>query len=79
MSWSSPCCSSRCSSPTAARERWVWAACWAAVIASLGYTLSFGTHDVTVLRDSLLTDLGIPVLLLEAPAFLARPPAAASP
>jgi hypothetical protein len=59
-------------------ERWAWAACWAVVIASVGYTLTFGAHDATVMRYSLVTDIGIPVLLLlAAPSFFARPPVTA--
>jgi hypothetical protein len=54
------------------------AACWAVVIASVGYTLTFGAHDATVMRYSLVTDIGIPVLLLlAAPSFFARPPVTA--
>lgn len=65
--------------PFRARERWAWAACWAALIASVGYSLTFGTHDATIMRYSLVTDVGIPVLLLlAAPSFFARPPVTAS-
>lgn len=41
------------------RERWAWAVCWATVIASVGYSLTFGTHDATVMRYRLVTDIGI--------------------
>jgi hypothetical protein len=59
------------------RQRWAWAACWAALIASVGYSLTFGTHDAVILRYSLVTDIAIPVLLLlAAPNFFARRPAA---
>lgn len=59
-------------------ERWPWAACWAVVIASVGYSLTFGAHDATVMRYSLVTDIGIPVLLLlAAPSFFAGPPVTA--
>jgi hypothetical protein len=64
--------------PFRRRERWAWAACWAAVIASVGYSLTIGAHDVTVMRYSLIADIGIPLLLLAVPAFFARPPAPAS-
>ncbi len=65
--------------PFRRHERWAWTACWAALIASVGYSLTFGTHDATVMRYSLVTDIGIPVLLLlAAPSFFARPPIAAS-
>jgi hypothetical protein len=61
--------------PFRRRERWAWAVCWATVIASVGYSLTFGTHDSTVMRYSLVTDIGIPVLLLlAAPTFFAKPP-----
>lgn len=56
--------------PFRRRERWAWVACWAALIASVGYSLTFGTHDPKVLRYSLVTDVGIPaLLLLSAPSF----------
>jgi hypothetical protein len=55
------------------RDRWAWAACWVALIASVGYSLTFGAHDATVMRYSLVTDIAIPVLLLlAAPAFFAK-------
>jgi hypothetical protein len=62
------------------RQRWAWVACWATLIASVGYSLTFGTHDAVIMRYSLVTDIAIPVLLLlAAPAFFAdRPPPAAS-
>ncbi len=57
------------------RDRWAWAACWVALIASVGYSLTFGAHDATVMRYSLVTDIAIPVLLLlAAPSFFAEPP-----
>jgi hypothetical protein len=38
----------------------------------------FGAHDATVMRYSLVTDIGIPVLLLlAAPSFFAGPPVTA--
>jgi hypothetical protein len=65
--------------PFRRRERWAWTACWAALIASVGYSLTFGTHDAMIMRYSLITDIGIPVLLLlAAPSFFARPPVTAS-
>jgi hypothetical protein len=65
--------------PFRRRERWAWTACWAALIASVGYSLTFGTHDAMIMRYSLITDIGIPVLLLlAAPSFLARPPVTTS-
>ena len=65
--------------PFRRRQRWAWTACWAALIASLGYSLTFGTHDAMVLRYSLVTDIAIPVLLLlAAPTFFARPPVTTS-
>ncbi len=60
--------------PFRRRERWAWAVCWATVTASVGYSLTFGTHDATVMRYRLVTDIGIPVLLLAAPTFFTKPP-----
>jgi hypothetical protein len=40
-------------------------------IANLGYALTFGSHDPTVLYRSLIALIGLPVLLLHIPAFFA--------
>jgi len=59
--------------PFRRRERWAWWACWAVMIANLGYTLTFGRHDRTVLQRSLIGDIALPVLLLATiPAFFGR-------
>ncbi len=40
------------------------------MIANLGYTLTFGVHDPTILTRSLIADIALPVLLLtHIPAF----------
>lgn len=50
-------------------QRWAWFACWAVMIAAVGYSTTFGAHDSTVLGRSLVADIGLPVLLaLAAPA-----------
>jgi hypothetical protein len=65
--------------PFRRRERWAWVACWATVIASVGYSLTFGIHSPTIMRYSLVADVGIPVLLLlAAPVFLRPSTAVAS-
>jgi hypothetical protein len=43
---------------------WAWWACWCVLIADLGYTLTFGQHDATILGRSLIADVALPVLLL---------------
>ncbi len=59
--------------PFRRRERWAWWACWAVMVANLGYTLTFGQHDSTVLQRSLIGDIALPVLLLvSAPSFFSR-------
>lgn len=53
-------------------ERWAWWACWIALIATLGYTLTFAHYSPTILAYSLVPSVGIPVLLLlQAPRFWA--------
>jgi hypothetical protein len=66
--------------PFRRRERWAWVACWAVLIASVGYSLTFGTHDPKVLRYSLVTDIAIPaLLLLSAPSFFTKARSPATP
>jgi hypothetical protein len=43
---------------------WAWWLAWAVLVADLGYTLTFGRHDATVLSRALIADIGLPVLLL---------------
>jgi len=54
------------------------------MIANLGYTLTFGVHDHTILARSLIADIALPVLLIaHIPAFFGpnrvQRPAAPSP
>lgn len=58
--------------PLRARRRWAWWACWSVQIAYLGYAVSFGSHDSTILARSLIGVIALPVLLL-AQLPLARP------
>jgi hypothetical protein len=56
--------------PLRAGQRWAWWACWAVLIAYLGYTLTFGIHDHTILARSLIGVIALPILLLaQMPAF----------
>ena len=66
--------------PFRARQRWAWLACWALLVAYLGYALTFGAHDSAVLPRSLIGAIGLPILLIaSAPAFFKGPqPSAAS-
>jgi hypothetical protein len=60
--------------PFRARQRWAWWACWALLIAYLGYALTFGAHDPVILPRSLIGVIALPVLLIAAaPAFFRRP------
>lgn len=43
---------------------WAWWACWAVLIADIGYSLTFGRYDPTLLRQSLIADISLPILLL---------------
>ncbi len=45
-------------------HRWAWWACWAIMIANLGYSLTFGRHDPQILLRSLAANIAVPVLLL---------------
>ncbi len=59
--------------PFRERQRWAWWAAWTPMIANLGYTLTFGLHDPTILYRSLIVDIALPVLLLaHIPAFFPR-------
>ena len=60
--------------PFRRRQMWAWWAAWLPMIANLGYTLTFGAHDHTILARSLIADIALPVLLLaHIPAFFTRP------
>ena len=59
--------------PFRARQRWAWWACWAPLIAYLGYALTFGAHDSAILPRALIGAIGLPILLIaSAPAFFRR-------
>lgn len=61
-------------------ERWAWFACWAVLIATIGYSLTIAAHDHTLLVRSLIADIGVPVfLLVSARAFFTRSEAAPGP
>ncbi len=54
-------------------ERWAWFACWVVLIADLGYTFTLGRYDAALLRNSLVADLALPILLLmQAPRFFRK-------
>jgi hypothetical protein len=58
--------------PFRAGQRWAWSASWIAVIATLGYTLTFARYSATTLVYSLVPAVGIPILLVaQAPRFWA--------
>jgi hypothetical protein len=58
-------------------ERWAWFACWAVLIADIGYSLTLARHDAVLLRQSLIAVISLPVLLLvQAPRFFRRRPPA---
>jgi hypothetical protein len=59
---------------------WAWWACWAVMIANIGYTATFGVHDSTILARSVAADVAVPVfLLLCAPRVLGRRRSLAGP
>ena len=58
--------------PLRAGQRWAWLACWAVLIAYLGYTFTFGVHDSAILARSLIGVITLPVLLLAQLPAVAR-------
>jgi hypothetical protein len=58
--------------PLRAGQRWAWWACWAVLIAYLGYTLTFGVHDHVILARSLIGVIALPVLLAAQLPAIAR-------
>jgi hypothetical protein len=59
--------------PFRERRWWAWWACWTVMIAYLGYLLTFGVHDHTILTRALIAVVALPVLLLVAlPGFVGR-------
>jgi len=59
--------------PLRRRESWAWFACWAVMIANVGYAATFGRHDPAILGRSLGAAIAVPVLLLLcAPAVIGR-------
>jgi hypothetical protein len=48
------------------RRRWAWFACWAVMVASIGYSATFGAHDPVILGRSLVAVVAVPLLLLLA-------------
>lgn len=59
--------------PLRAGHRWAWWACWAVLIAYLGYTFTFGVHDHAILARSLVGVIALPILLAaQLPALTRR-------
>lgn len=58
--------------PLRAGQRWAWWACWAVLIAYLGYTFTFGIYDHAILARSLIGVIALPILLLAQIPALAR-------
>jgi hypothetical protein len=58
--------------PLRAGQRWAWWACWAVLIAYLGYTFTFGVHDHAILARSLIGVIALPILLAIQLPTLAR-------
>jgi hypothetical protein len=55
--------------PLRRRRPWAWWACWAVMVANLGYTFTLARHDSAILARSLIAVVAVPVLLaLCAPA-----------
>jgi hypothetical protein len=55
--------------PLRRRQPWAWWACWAVMVANLGYTFTLARYDSAILARSLIAVVAVPVLLaLCAPA-----------
>jgi hypothetical protein len=50
--------------PLRRRQAWAWWACWAVMIANLGYTFTIARHDSPIMSRSLIADVAVPILLL---------------
>jgi hypothetical protein len=54
-----------------ARRLWAWLACWAVMIAYVGYAATFGAHDPAIMTRALAAAIAVPViLLLQLPAVI---------
>ncbi len=49
--------------PLRRRECWAWWAYWIVLAADITCALTFGLHSATILRQSLIATVGLPVLL----------------
>jgi hypothetical protein len=59
--------------PLRRRQTWAWWACWAVMIANLGYTFTIARLDSTIMSRSLIADIAVPILLLLcAPSVFTR-------
>jgi hypothetical protein len=66
--------------PLRRRQRWAWWACWAVMIANVGYGATIGRHVATILARSLIGVIAVTVLLVAcAPAVFGRQPAIVPP
>lgn len=50
--------------PLRRAQVWAWWACWAIMIANVGYLATFGVEDSTILARSLIAVIAVPVLLV---------------
>jgi hypothetical protein len=56
--------------PFRRRQTWAWWACWAVMIANIGYAVTIAHYDPTLLRRSLIGVITLPlVLAMFAPSF----------
>jgi hypothetical protein len=56
--------------PFRRREAWAWWACWAVMIANIGYAVTIAHYDPTLFRRSLIGIIALPlVLAVFAPSF----------
>ncbi len=54
-------------------QGWAWWACWAIMIANVGYAVTFGGHDHAILARALVAVIAVPVLLAVCAPTVLRP------
>ena len=59
--------------PLRQAQRWAWWACWAIMVANVGYLVTFGIEDSTIVARSLIAVIAVPVFLVLAAPFVFSP------
>jgi uncharacterized membrane protein YwaF len=54
------------------RQAWAWWACWAVMIANIGYAVTIAHYSSALLRQSLIGVIVLPIALLISAPYLVR-------